>query len=1273
MDKNYYFSVLNFIISIFTMSLITFNGFSQKVCVVQAYFDATPLQVCTGDSILFDNRTGGYIDDTLAFNWDYDGGASDDSISGINPTGCFFNGVPLLTPCQTFYKQFNTVGNYSVQLFVYNLNTNTGLYIPADAFSRTITVVDSTAWGFINTLTNFECNTPFWVTDSSFNLLPTQNFMGGVTSIFWTLYDYNLGVSNTYYSQIGDTLNIQTFGTNGLIDLPIGQYWLKMETQSYCNSNIVDSINFFITSGTPDITGTQFMCLGDTAMFIGKSGCPDYWNWNFGDGTTASGNDTVYHVFNQVGSYSVSLQTNNGGAIGLYTIDVINPKTAIIKGNQNNCDSIVFYTIENYDTNYTYTWSTQVYNQTTLQYSAGNFIFLNGNSTIITSDSALINWNTSAFPFLPNYAVISVEAKLKGSNCSSISTLKVFQCCEGDIGGDGFAWHDTIITNALNLTNTYISINGTVVLKDSLTFNKLSGTFGGIFMGSYAKIILDSGAYFEINNGAITAGCKYMWDGVYSNRSDVKIKLQNTNIEHAINGIVSSNGASILANNCTFYSNNIGIQFSEHRPQLSFPAPPFTPIVAAVTNCTFISHGSYFLEYHPLQGHQSYAGIMVSNVKGLEIGSATAGGNTFEKMVIGVSVYNSKVNLYNNTFNLIEDQVGFYNTHGAIIINSKPLNDMLNIADVTVGGSGTMQNKFNNCRNDIVSNNSKLTVSNNILKGSFNSVEILNFKSGTSLTNNRFKDVSFGIRVFNPIAVNRRLEISSNYFEGVTDNSYSQVTQNAINVVNSKSQPNTSVKTTISNNTIKYAGIKTSITSGIRIQNCDGIMVNSNFIARMPGSIGNINNDWDKTIGIRTATCQGAQITDNYIWGFGQSITTYGNLTGTQFSCNELKIYKYGFYWDALTSLSNQGIANLRNTHNEWASHPNITANEKLANIASSYNNILNGPINWYYFDNMGTQWIPNDVGASPFIIDAIIKNNATHLCVGGSGSGNNGGGGTSTGGGNTGTGTSTPMSLLDEIRDPKLRDWMFEDLIQGEAYVELQNEYRAYDADFLYKLLADDTTMMWLGGTKDADYQYFFDSIQESNIGEFEKIYQLIEQGEYNAALALNTEITPEQAIFANQKTVLDLFIRTWCMERYELSSQEYETLYQIASLTPYEGGEAVYTARIMIGFEPDEHNIPYLPRPSKAEKTPELLSLYPNPASEEVTVTFENPKFENVQADLKIYSLSGKLVDQKQFETINSFYLINLSNLSNGVYLFHIELSNGLSQNGKLVILKQ
>jgi hypothetical protein len=63
--------------------------------------------------------------------------------------------------------------------------------------------------------------------------------------------------------------------------------------------------------------------------------------------------------------------------------------------------------------------------------------------------------------------------------------------------------------------------------------------------------------------------------------------------------------------------------------------------------------------------------------------------------------------------------------------------------------------------------------------------------------------------------------------------------------------------------------------------------------------------------------------------------------------------------------------------------------------------------------------------------------------------------------------------------KDPELRDWLFEDILQGQEYVDLQNEYRAYDAEFLYNILKEDTTMMFLGGDRDADYQSFFDSIR--------------------------------------------------------------------------------------------------------------------------------------------------------------------------------------------------
>lgn len=1258
------------------MSTITLNGFSQKSCVITAYFEASPLQICTGDSVLFENKTGAYFNDTLAFKWDYDGGALNDSISGQLSSGCFSNGIPFPTPCQSFYKQFNTVGIYNVQLFVYKLNTDTGLYIPADTFSRTITVVDSTAWGFINTLTNFECNTPFWVTDSSFNLLPTQNFMGGVTSIYWTLYDYNLGVSNTHYSQIGDTLNIQTFGTNGLIDLPIGQYWLKMETQSYCNASIVDSINFFITSGTPEISGTQFMCLGDTAMFVGESGCPDFWQWNFGDGSTFSGNDTAFHQFSQVGIYQVSLQTNNGGDTGYFNVEIVQAQSPIIKGYQNNCDSVVLYSIENFDTNYTYTWSTQIFDATTNQYSNGNFI-INGNTNVETANTASINWNSAVFPPLPKYVVITLEATLKGSNCSSISTLKVYECCENDMGQDGLYWHDTTITDAHILNNKYIAINGTVILKDSLVMNQ-----AGIWFGADSKIVLDTGGYFELKDGDLRAGCEYMWDGIYVNSPSESVKITGSSLSDAVNGIVSENGGAMVLDTVYFNNNYISVQLLNYR-SATFPIPPptFSSANISITNCDFNNEYTPYinLPYYPYYNKQSKIGILVSNMEDIRIGDTILGGNTFYKLQTGIKVYNSKLGVYNNYFkNIMNYLYSASNNEAAISINSHSVFDMGNIGDVKIGASGTFHNEFDSCYKSIYSNNSKLLVQNNVFKYGHQSLDIYNFMNDSKLLNNLFKDAYFGIRVQSLLGVPRKLQIKDNYFEGVSSN-YSQITREGINVINCNSQPNSSVKTQITNNTINYSGQRNNITCGIRIQNCDGIKLNSNHIARLPGNLTVINADWTYTIGIRVATCQAAEITDNYVWGFGQSIHTYGNNNTTQFSCNELKVYHSGFNWGAFTSLTNQGIDSLRNTHNEWHSVGSIFDNMKL-DTASAPNIVSNYMIKWYYNpvynQNYGSQFVPNMVmNGSQIRIQATPNNpSATHQCVGGSGGGGNGGSGTGTGGGSSSGGGVAVQNLIDNINDPELRDFMFEDLMQGEEYHELENEYRAYDADFLYEMLAADTNMMWLGGEKDADYRHFFDSIRQSNIGDFQEVYDLIDAGSYTEARALNNSIIPEQDIFSNMKAVLGIYLNSWCAERYSLSQSEYDSLFFIANQTPYEGGDGVYTARIMIGFEPDEHGIAYRmqKQDEQKDKRKELI-LYPNPASDKVTIEFINDKFNNVSAELQVFSITGKLIYSTNFTTNASFKVLPVDMLKNGLYIYHISLSNGIDKSGKLVILKQ
>jgi hypothetical protein len=257
--------------------------------------------------------------------------------------------------------------------------------------------------------------------------------------------------------------------------------------------------------------------------------------------------------------------------------------------------------------------------------------------------------------------------------------------------------------------------------------------------------------------------------------------------------------------------------------------------------------------------------------------------------------------------------------------------------------------------------------------------------------------------------------------------------------------------------------------------------------------------------------------------------------------------------------------------------------------------------------------------------------------------------------------------------KDPELRDWLFEDILQGQEYIDLQNEYRAYDAEFLYNMLKEDTSMMFLGGDRDADYQSFFDSIRQANIGQFTVVYELIENGNFEEAEAMLMDIVPELDIFVNLKTVLSIYLDSWCKERYELTGEEYETLFNIANQTPYEAGQGVYTARIMIGFEPDEYGVSYRVQKPYSASEREQVKLYPNPANNEVTIEFENPEFNNVNAKLKVYSITGTLVYSYSFQTSNSYKVLPTENLQNGIYLYRIELDNGISKSGKLVILKE
>lgn len=248
--------------------------------------------------------------------------------------------------------------------------------------------------------------------------------------------------------------------------------------------------------------------------------------------------------------------------------------------------------------------------------------------------------------------------------------------------------------------------------------------------------------------------------------------------------------------------------------------------------------------------------------------------------------------------------------------------------------------------------------------------------------------------------------------------------------------------------------------------------------------------------------------------------------------------------------------------------------------------------------------------------------------------------------------------------------------MMEGIDYLNFLNEFRAYDAKYLYDLLADNSSLMWLGNEKDVDYQTFFNTVALSNIGDFKEVYNYIELGLINEAIAANAAITPTEDIYVNLKTALSIYLNTWCKGNLSLTETEYNTLFAIANQTPEEGGEGVYTARVMINYNPDDYGVAFRLQQQTSIEI-EDLSLFPNPANTEVYVNFENTG-QSLNGLLKVYTLSGKLIMEHSFNTSNSFEIISVDKLLNGAYLFQLELSNFdksyfKQKSGKLIIIKQ
>jgi hypothetical protein len=118
--------------------------------------------------------------------------------------------------------------------------------------------------------------------------------------------------------------------------------------------------------------------------------------------------------------------------------------------------------------------------------------------------------------------------------------------------------------------------------------------------------------------------------------------------------------------------------------------------------------------------------------------------------------------------------------------------------------------------------------------------------------------------------------------------------------------------------------------------------------------------------------------------------------------------------------------------------------------------------------------------------------------------------------------------------------------------------------------------------------------------------------------------------------------------------SMEKYDSivLLDIAYMDPIEGGEAVYTAQVLLGVQyvpvyPDVNN-----RSMLIQLEENTLKVYPNPVSEELTIECAYSS----EFLLQVYSVDGKLILTQNIADDNILHTLDVSRLKKGMYRLKI-----------------
>ncbi len=222
--------------------------------------------------------------------------------------------------------------------------------------------------------------------------------------------------------------------------------------------------------------------------------------------------------------------------------------------------------------------------------------------------------------------------------------------------------------------------------------------------------------------------------------------------------------------------------------------------------------------------------------------------------------------------------------------------------------------------------------------------------------------------------------------------------------------------------------------------------------------------------------------------------------------------------------------------------------------------------------------------------------------------------------------------------------------------------KYNAY-----HKLDANTTSLNAQTG------QYYYD-LKNGNIAKFDEIYRKIEAGDINNASLLNNQIAPVNNIEQYRKWVNAVYF-DYIVTQNEIPQNIIDDLETLASSSPFVNGDAVYTARAIVGYteiEVPTKGMEITPDADSVKTEQIAIKVYPNPATDIITVEIVG----NAEKSIKFVMTNtlGIKVFEKLLNTSNPVNKINIHQLKQGLYIYEalFEITGESIYKGRIVITR-